>query len=120
MGFGGIVTTFYLADAYQGEIGDGDDSFAGVPVHTREGMELMDVGILQSCLLEEFTLGTLQCRLIHFQESTGEGPTSLEGFDAPFHQKDIQSCSVESEDHAVGCDTWMRVFVMILKFFHNL
>ena len=46
LGFGGIVASFYLAETHQGEVGDGDDSLTRVTIHTREGMKLLNIGIL--------------------------------------------------------------------------
>ena len=74
-------------------------------------MKLMDVGILQSSLFFQLALRTLQGSLIHFQEPTGECPTSLERFNATLYQQDIEFCPVESENHAIRGDTRMRIFV---------
>ena len=112
--FGGIVATLYLADTHQGIVCYADNPFARVAVDGRESVELVYICVSQPRFLEKFALCTLLSRLVDIQKTSGESPMSLERVGSSFNQEYVKAQAVISENHTVGRNARVGIFVMIL------
>ena len=115
---GCVVAALHFADFDQGKIGHGDHSFARIAVGICEGVELLEIGRLQTCFFAQFAQRTCLRSFVGLEKTAGKGPAPLEGFDAAANEQDVQLASVESEDHTVGGYSRMRVGIAVGKWIH--
>lgn len=115
-----IVASLDVAEAHKGIVGYADDSLARVAVRIGKGMELPDIGCLESCFLKEFSLGSVFSCFVDLQKTARECPSPFVGLYATLYEQDIEACAVKSEYHTVGGDTRVGVLVVIIEGLHIL
>ena len=76
-------------------------------------MELLHVGSVESGFLSQLAPCSFLCCLIDVHETAWKSPPSFVGLKAPLDKQHFQAGAVESENHTVGGDGGMRVFIPI-------
>ena len=120
LGSSSIITAFHLLNPNESKIGYCYYTFAWVSVWCGKSVKLLYITRLKACLLFKLAQCTLLSALIHPQETTRQSPSALEWFYPSLNEKHFKFCSVKSKYHTVGSDAWMRIFVTIFKFVHNI
>ena len=92
---GGLIrpfpgTVLKLLERHGRQIGDGNNSGAGVAVDSREGIKLLHVDIFYTGFFIDAPHCRLIRRLVHLQETTGDGPLTIKGIDIPFDQEQAE------------------------------